>query len=388
MIEYLKTLYISSSIKSILDEFLIVSFVIFGCYVLNILLKKYFIKTIKNTIQSKSKPIWFKYKVIKKPLSLLFYIIPGFLVYLGLYYTHVHLLNQTVSFVKILTKITKVYLIYTCLIFTTSFLSFAENIYSKYINAKKTHISIKSILDVVKIILWILVSIVAFAIITDTPLANIFAGIGAIGAVVAFIFQDTIKNFTACMQIMANDLVHVGDWIEIPGTKANGIVKHISFNMIQIENFDKTIITLPTQILISAGLINSNNIIQSGNRKINQVFTISTNNIIFISEKEFDILLKNKRIANILGSINYDSELTNLELFRKYIYLYLKSLPTICKKSFILVRLSEMKEDYLSFEICAATHVENIILYEDIKAKIVENFISVLESFDMKIHND
>lgn len=367
-------------IKDIVNEILISGLLIIICLYSIKIAKKYYYKSVKDIIRSKTKPKWLHYKIIKSFIRTSFYILPGIFLYLFLHYLD---LIYNLTFIKILIKVTFLYLVFILFFLITCLINSIEIIYTT--NISRANISIKSISDSAKVILWALFCIVSFGIITNSSLATIFTSIAGISAVLAFLFQDAIKNFISSIQIILSNLVKIGDWVEIPDNKIAGIIKHISFSSIQIENADSTITTLPTQMLISKILINSRNILELGNMVVRKTINVKADTINFISIIKFNELLTNNRISEFIKHKEYYEDLTNLELFQIYVYNYLKQEDYISKKT-TLVRILDQKDNVLPIEIFTSIKTHKVVLFEELQSKILSHLIAISRCFDLQIN--
>jgi miniconductance mechanosensitive channel len=367
----------------LLKEFLIFFYSGILSYCINKLLSKYFFRSIKNLIKSNKTPKWFEYRLIKPIIRRIFYFIPGILIYLSLEYQNLYAAYINKFLITILTKITIIYLIFIFYILTISFMTLSELIYDKK-QSKKTNISIHPIIQTFKIIFLLFAIIISYGIITNSQLSNIFTGIAGLSAVGAFLFQDMIKNFVSSMQVIFNNLIKIGDWIEIPDIKINGMVKNITLTSIHIEDTNKNIIILPSQTVLSKGIINSRNIIKSGKSLIKNQLNIKVTNIKIISKETFDKLLIDEILAKYLIKEKYHKDISNMELFRFYTNQYLHNHIAICKNGIILVHLLEQKEDFIVIEFIASMNSHDLFLYKETESRFIEHFISVLSKFELQ----
>ncbi|MEE9452229.1 MAG: mechanosensitive ion channel domain-containing protein, partial [Gammaproteobacteria bacterium] len=242
------------------------------------------------------------------------------------------LTHNVVSFIKIVTQI---YFICTLFFIISAFLNYGEDLYKRLPVAKRR--PIKSYIQVVKIILIAIAAIIIVsALLQKSPLVFL-TGLGAMTALVSLIFKDTIMGFIASVQLTTYDMVRIGDWIDIPVHGVDGDVIDISLNTIKVQNFDKTIVTLPTTALLTEGVKNWRGMEEAGGRRIKRAIYIDISSICFLSDEELAryrkiqhieqyVLDKTQEIQayNDETAVNKASpangrNLTNIGLFRAYI---------------------------------------------------------------------
>ena len=212
------------------------------------------------------------------------------------------------------------------------------------------------------IVLYGITAIIAYVI--DIPLSTILASFGAIVAVLTFVFKETIIGLVSSLQLTLQDVVQIGDWITVPSYGTDGKVEKINISTLTIRNFDKTISTIPTQLLLSTGMKNWRGMVESGGRRIKRAILIDLDTIKFCSEGLLDRLKTLNYIEEILKSENVD-EITNVKLFRLYITSYLKNSKLINSQKFtFLVRQLAPTEKGLPIELCIFTASTEWIKYE------------------------
>ncbi|MFW5759011.1 MAG: mechanosensitive ion channel family protein [Bacteroidota bacterium] len=293
------------------------------------------------------------------------------------------------------------YLIFIFLIVFYALLDAIGAIYNEFEIARTK--PIKGYLQVTKIISGIVAVIFALATILDKSPVYIFTGLGALTAVLLLVFRDTILNFVAGVQVTANNLVEIGDWIEMPKYGADGDVIDISLNTVLIRNFDRTLTTIPTYALVSDSFKNWRGMVQTGGRRIMRNIYIDINTIRGCDEEMLErfskvSLLKDyiaKRKAEIEAhnkKYNLDPEnplngrrMTNIGILRAYITHYLQRHPSIHKELTCMVRQMQPQEKGLPLQIYAFTNDINWVNYEAIQADIFDHILSVVSQFDLKI---
>lgn len=282
-----------------------------------------------------------------------------------------------------------------------SILTSFTQIHQRYERYK--HKPIKGYVQVVKIIIYIWGIILIIGILTGQSPWTLLGGIGALTAIIILIFKDTILSFVASIQISSYDLVQVGDWIEMKKYDVDGDVVDISLNVIKVQNFDKTITTIPTYKLIEESFKNWRGMQQSGGRRIKRAIFIDQSSIKFIDDKTIDQYQKfnliseyiSKKKEEILkhneekkvvdsGAINR-KQLTNVGTFREYIKNYLRQREDINPKLTFLVRHLPTGPEGLPIEIYVFANTTEWVKYENIQADIFDHILAVVPQFDLRI---
>jgi miniconductance mechanosensitive channel len=293
------------------------------------------------------------------------------------------------------------YLVFMFLIVFYGVLDAIGEIYNKFEVAKTK--PIKGYLQVTKIISGLVAVIFALAIIMNESPIYLFTGLGAITAVLLLVFRDTILNFVAGVQVTANNMVQIGDWIEMPKYGADGDVIDISLNTVLIRNFDRTLTTIPTYALVSDSFKNWRGMVQTGGRRIMRNINIDINTIKgcdeemlerfskvsllkeFIVKRKAEIEAHNKKYDLDPGNPLNGRRMTNIGVLRAYITHYLQRHPSIHRDLTCMVRQLQPAEKGVPLQIYAFTNDINWVNYEGIQADIFDHILSVVPQFDLKI---
>lgn len=264
---------------------------------------------------------------------------------------------------------------------------------------------VKGYLQVAKIVIFILTAVLVLAVLMERSPALLLSGIGAMTAILLLIFKDTILSLVASVQLTSLDMVRVGDWLEMPQANADGDVIDIDLHTVKVQNWDKTISTIPTHKLITESFKNWRGMDQSGGRRIKRYLAIDVSSIRFLSEKEAEkfnrfalikdyIAKKQEEIANYNATLSGIPEevnfrrLTNMGTFRAYVYKYLKNHPSIHQNMTLLVRQLQPTPEGLPLEIYAFTNVTDWLVYENIQADIFDHLLSIAAEFDLKMYQN
>ncbi len=262
---------------------------------------------------------------------------------------------------------------------------------------------IDSYIQVFMIFAWVAGFMSAIAIITGIPFLKFVTGLGAISAVIILVFKDTIMGFVASIQVSINDMVRIGDWITFDKYGADGDVIEINLATVKVQNFDKTITTIPTYALISDSFKNWRGMTNSGGRRIKRALYIKQECVKYLSENEVDKLKDIQLISTYLDSRQADIEsynttnninkdllingrnLTNIGVFRKYIDAYLNNHSAINKDMMIMARQLAPTTQGIPIEIYAFSSDKRWENYEYIMSDIFDHLIASLSYFDLEI---
>lgn len=254
---------------------------------------------------------------------------------------------------------------------------------------------IKGYLQLLQVVIGFLGFIATIYIAVGKSPFGFLGGLGAMTAVLMFVFRDTILSFIAGMQIMFNDLIHKGDWIEVPRFGADGDVIDIALYTVTVQNFDKTIVSIPTSKLLEGSFKNWRGMQEAGGRRIKRSICIDQSTIRFLDKKDTDRLSKIELLKPYIesklaegvqteGDIN-KRNLTNIGTFRAYTALYLKNHNKIRQDLTLLVRQLPPGPDGLPIEIYVFTNDTNWINYEGIQSDIFDHLLAAVDEFDLKV---
>ena len=283
-------------------------------------------------------------------------------------------------------------------------LSILNNASSKY-DALKDR-PIKGYIQIVKIILNAFIFIIVFAILSGQSVTYYISGLGALTAVLLLVFQDTILSFVASVQIGQNNIINNGDWIEVPEYGADGDVIDIALHTVKVQNWDKTITSIPTSKIISTSVKNWRGMSEFGGRRIMRSITVDISSIKFLSIQDIENLKKIPPIKSYLEEkikevemFNNDSSndasqieqrnLTNIGTFRAYVENYLRQNESLDTQNMtFLVRQLAPTNQGVSIQIYTFTKTTDWVEYEKIQSDIFDHLLAVLHKFDLRAYQD
>lgn len=265
---------------------------------------------------------------------------------------------------------------------------------------------IKGYLQMVKIFLYIIAAILIITGLMNVSPLGILSGLGALSAVLMLVFKDPIMGFVSSLQLTGNDLVRIGDWVEIPKYGADGAVLDINLQTIRVQNWDMSITSVPVYALVSDSFKNWRGMSESAGRRVKKSIYIDMKTVRFLTEDELDNLEKLPRLKEYLqakrNEINeYNAKLdivtndeitprklTNLGTFRAYIVEYLKEHPLVSKKLTFMVRYLDPTSKGIPVELYYFSSDKNWVNYEGLQSDVLDHVLSVLHFFDLAVFQD
>jgi len=277
-------------------------------------------------------------------------------------------------------------------------------IYGKSAIAKE--ISITPFVQVLKLVLYFVTGILLLSLLLQKTPLYFLSGLGALTAVLMFVFKDVLMGFVAGIQLIANKMVAPKDWIEMPKYGADGDVLEITLTTVKVQNFDNTITTIPTYALINESFKNWRNMNLSGGRRIKRYVNIDLGSIKFcssemleqfkriqlisqyIQNRQEEILVYNKKHQVDESKLVNGRRLTNIGVFRSYVETYLRQHPMIHKDMTFLIRQLSPSENGLPIEIYVFCKDTNWTAYEAIQADIFDHILAVVPEFDLRVFQE
>ena len=272
--------------------------------------------------------------------------------------------------------------------------------------ASASEVPIKSYAQIVKLVVHILGGLMTVAVLTGRSPWVLLSGVGALMAVIILVFRDTILNIVASVTITANRLVRVGDWIEAPAFGADGDVIDIALHTVKVQNWDKTITTIPTYKLVETSFKNWRGMSESGGRRIKRAIYIDMSTIRLCDQKmlerfeRFELLsddLRSRRAEveryNEEKGVNTEElingrRLTNVGTFRVYVAAYLRKHPKIHQDLTFLIRQLAPTPKGLPIEIYVFTNDIEWANYEGIQADIFDHLLAVVPMFELRVFQE
>lgn len=303
------------------------------------------------------------------------------------------------TFSELIRNVALAYVVLVVTLGIGAFLSAVNAIYNRHPAAKER--PIKGFVQIAKIAIYILGAVLAISALMAKSPVVLLTGLGAMTAILLLIFRDTILSLVASVQLASLDMVRVGDWIEMPQFSADGDVIDVALHTVKVQNWDKTITTIPTHKLISESFRNWRGMSESGGRRIKRSINIDVNSVCFLTDGEIE---RFRDFAMLRGYIDRKRaelqehnvalgktanvnlrRLTNLGTFRAYVYNYLKEHPRIHKGMTLMVRQLQPAPEGIPIEIYCFTDTTEWAEYESVQADIFDHLLAQCREFGLKV---
>lgn len=387
----MKDMLILHQIKSWADQFpwleMMTSLSILFCIALiaNMVVKQVVVRGLHVLIKKMpfiDDKVFNEYSVI----HLVSHVVPAIVILNGVH-TVPYLSDSSVSLIQMLAQ---AFIFITIARSIAEFLDLFNEVYQSKPAAK--HKPIKGYLQLIKLIVFVICGLLILATFLKKDIFTLLAGFGAMAAVLMLIFQNTILSLVASVQISSYDMIRIGDWVELPSLNVNGDVVDISLHTIIVQNFDKTLSTIPTNKLVTDSFKNWRGMRESGCRRILRSITFDQTSIGFLSHEHLLILQKyfpeHPALCHSAEQLDETNRyrLTNFGLFRHYVQDYLNQHPNISKQQAIIVRHQQPTAEGLPLELYTYASTTVWAKYEDIQAEILEHIIAMAPKFGLKVY--
>jgi miniconductance mechanosensitive channel len=380
---------VNASVADMLKLIIVFAAIAFLAFIANFVVKRIILSVVYH-FAKKTETVFDDILVEKKVFHRLAHFAPAIVIFYSIGLP----LAAYPGLLKFMQDATQVYMIVVGLM---TLLAFTNALHEMYLTLpiSKSH-SIKGYLQVVKIIFYLFAGIFIISAVNDTSPTTLLAGLGAMAAVLMFVFKDTILGLVASIQLSVNDMLRPGDWIEMPSRKADGTVLDISLTTIKVQNWDKTITTIPTYALVADSFTNWRGMEESEGRRVKKAINIDMKSVKFYSDQMLDKLAKNPIIAKNFDVKKYISEtqlsdapehrtITNAGVFRAYLEAYLKNSPIIHDEMTQLVHYLQPTENGLPVEIVAFSKEKAGKPFEMLQSEIFDHILAILPEFELKV---
>ncbi|HOM42073.1 MAG TPA: mechanosensitive ion channel [Clostridia bacterium] len=349
--------------------------------VINLIVKKLFLKIVK-AYAAKSPQKWDDILLKNKFFDQVVNIVPGFIIY-G--FAPVFPLYQ-----DLIQRIASAYIVVVVLFVVHKLLNAVDDIYRS--SQEDRTRPIKGFLQVIEIIAIIIGIILIISFLINRSPWIMLSGIGAATAIISLIFKDSILGFVAGIQLTANNMVKLGDWIEMPKYDANGDVIEITLHTVKVQNWNKSISMIPTYALISDSFKNWTGMQEFGGRRIKRHINIDLTSIKFCTEEMLERFIRIPHLQEFINGYNNEHingmQLTNIDAFRAYLAGYLKNHPKLNKEMAQMVRQLQPTEFGLPIEIYVFLDGTKWVDYEAVQSEIFSHVIAVIPEFDLRVYQN
>jgi miniconductance mechanosensitive channel len=335
-------------------------------------------------------------------ISRLAHVVPALVIFLGIPYVP----GLPDGLVTVVRNVANAYMILTVALSFGNVLNAIGDIYERSHPKRARDKPIKGYLQLIKIIAFIVAGILVVAVLIDRSPLLLLSGLGAMTAVLMLVFKDTILSFVASVQLSSHDMLRVGDWLEMPALNADGDVIDIALHTVKVQNWDRTITSIPTWRLINESFKNWRGMSESGGRRVKRALYLDQTSVRFLSDDERARLKRFALIDEYLDRKREELEaynkvlleegrdpvntrrVTNLGTFRAYIAAYLKAHPRVHPEMTQMVRQLQPGPTGLPLEVYCFTATTAWVEYEGIQADIFDHLYAILPEFGLRVFQE
>ena len=395
--EGLQSLGFSQSLADQLDQFIAFLGVLLVAYLADSICRKILLKVVSRLVKQ-TKATWDDIVFDRKVMVHLSRMVAPILIYILLPLAFSDAGSATLALIM---RFCLIFIIIMFLSFLSALLTAVYTVYSEKEQFRDR--PLKGLLQTVQVILYFVGGIIVVSILIDRSPGVLLTGLGASAAVLMLVFKDSIMGFVSGVQLSANNMLKVGDWITMPKYGADGDVIEVSLNTVKVRNFDKTITTIPPYLLVSDSFQNWRGMQESGGRRIKRSINIDMNSVRFCTP---EMLAKYKKIQLLTDYVEQTEQVvkeynkehhidnsilvngrrqTNLGVFRAYLTNYLKSLPDVNKNLTCMVRYLQPTEQGIPVELYFFSAVKEWVPYEGIQADVFDHLLAIVPEFGLRV---
>jgi len=372
-----------------MNAIIVSGIIVIACFIANYITQQIFLTAV-NQFAKKSKTVWDDIFVEKKFFHRLAMYVPLVITHFCVPFAY-HKYPITAHIIQVIVK-SAIALVTARVI--DAFLDSSHAIYE--LNPDSKQKPIKGYIQVLKIMIYFILVLFILSIIFNKSLVYFFSGLGALAAVLMLVFKDTILGLVAGVQLSSNNMLKPGDWITFSKYGADGTVIEISLNTVKVQNFDKSIVTIPTYACISESFQNWRGMEESGGRRFKRLLLFDSRSLMFCDSEFIERLKADLMLQSFIDAHLHEIEkevcdkknlvrLTNMGIYRMYIEFLLNNHDQIHKEMTLFVRLGQISENGISLEIFSfATEIKGKD-YEKLQASIVEHLLTIASVFKLSV---
>jgi len=387
---------LSYSFSSFLSTIALVVIVILFSWVSNLIAKAIILKIVTRIVK-KTTNTWDDIFLEQKVFTRLSHFAPSLVIWFMASWA----LTSYPSWLIVIHKLTYIYMVFIGMVVINSFIEAWHEIYKTLPIARHRHI--KGYVQLLKIFIVFITILVIVSVVFKKDISTLIAGFGAMAAVLILVFRDTLLGLVASIQLSADKMLKIGDWISIPRRDVDGVVIDITLTTVKVQNFDKTIITVPTYSLVNDSFQNWKGMEEAGIRQIKRSIFIDMSSIRFLDKelkerlsrvpelKEFieltekQINLSGKGINDLETPFFNSSQITNLGIFRFYAETYLRQHPQVDSTQTIIMRHRPFEGNGLPLQLYLFTKNNQFTPFENMQSGIFEHLLAIMNEFGLKV---
>lgn len=388
---------ISPSLADSLDQFIAFALVLVIAFLADAVCRHILLKIVAHLVR-KTKATWDDIVFDHKVMVHLSRMVAPVIIYIFVPVAFAEAGSATLAFIQ---RICLIYIIITFLSFINSFLKAVYTVYSAKEQLRDR--PLKGMLQTVQVILWFVGAIVIVSILINKSPVSLLAGLGASAAILMLVFKDSIMGFVSGVQLSANDMLKVGDWIAMPKYGVDGTVIEVTLNTVKVRNWDNTIVTIPPYLLVSDSFQNWRGMRESGGRRVKRSINIDMTSVKFCTP---EMLAKYRKIRLLKDYVEHTEQViadyneknhidnsilvngrrqTNLGVFRAYLTAYLKSLPDVNQELTCMVRQLQPTDHGIPMELYFFCSLKDWVPYEGVQADVFDHVLAIIPEFDLQV---
>lgn len=290
-------------------------------------------------------------------------------------------MTENAAVAILLGKLCSIYITVVIIKLICSFISGVYAISTEHESFKSR--SLKGFYQMIKLVVICIGSIIIISTLVDKNPITILTGLGAGTAILMLVFQDTIKGLVAGIQLMANDMLRPGDWITMPKYGADGDVLEVTLTTVKVQNWDKTITTVPPYALVNDSFQNWRGMFDIGGRRVKRSINIDMNTVRFCTDEE---LAKFRQQPWMIDFEETGTQEVNLYIFRHYVEHYLRNHPKVNQDLIMTVRQLQPTAQGIPIELYFFSADTRWLKYEHLQAEVFDHILAMLSIFDLRVY--
>ena len=393
----LRELGFSVETADVWDRWVVLGFIVAIAFVSDFVCRQLLLRVVKRIV-ARTKATWDDILFEDWVLRRLCHIVPPVLIYFLLPLAF----PPESGMVAFVLKLLLIYVIAVVLRFVNAFLKALHDVADQKEELQGK--PLKGLMQTGQVIAFFVCIILIISILIDKSPARLLAGLGASAAILMLVFKDSIMGLVSGIQLTANDMLHVGDWISMSKYGVNGRVTEVTLNTVKVRNWDNTIVTVPPYLLISDSFQNWRPMQDSGGRRVMRSVNIDMNSVRFCTPEMLDRFRKIRLLkdyideterliaeSNEQAGVENDPEpvnglhQTNLGVFRAYLERYLRSLAGINQEMMLMVRQLQPTEKGLPVELYFFAKVTEWTVYDKVQADVFDHVLAVIPEFGLRV---
>lgn len=367
---------IAPSLADMLDQFIAFALVLAAAFLADAICRNILLKVVAHLVR-RTKATWDDIVFDRKVLIHLSRMVVPVIIYLFIPVAFAETSSSTLGFIQ---RICLIYILIAFLSFINSFLKAVYSVYSEKERLRDR--PLKGMLQTAQVILWFVGAIIVVSILIDKSPISLLAGLGASAAILMLVFKDSIMGFVSGVQLSANDMLKVGDWITMPKYGADGTVIEVTLNTVKVRNWDNTITTIPPYLLVSDSFQNWRGMWDSGGRRIKRSLLIDASSVHNCTAAELAAL----REKGLAGTTPDAEPVVNLYALREYAARYLKGHPGIHPDLMQMVRMLQPTPEGIPVEVYCFTRETDWVAYEAVQGAVFDHLFAVLPDFGLRAY--